>query len=30
MQKSIGRVPSLPSLLHAYDSLPDFVMFLDL
>jgi hypothetical protein len=30
MQKLIGRVPSLPSLLQAYDSFPNFMMFLDL
>jgi hypothetical protein len=30
MQKPIGKVPSLPSLLQAYDFFPDFVMFLDL
>jgi hypothetical protein len=30
MQKPIGKVPSLPSLLQAYDSFSDFVMFLDL
>jgi hypothetical protein len=30
MQKPIGRVPFLPSLLQAYDSFPNFMMFLDL
>jgi hypothetical protein len=30
MQKPIERVPSLPSLLQAYDYFPEFVMFLDL
>jgi hypothetical protein len=30
MLKPIGKVPSLLSLLQAYDSFPDFVMFLNL
>jgi hypothetical protein len=30
MQKPIGKVPSIPSLLQAYDSFRDLMMFLDL
>jgi hypothetical protein len=30
MQKSIGKVPSLPLLLQAFDFFPDFLTFLDL